>query len=292
MLMKFSSLFSVVFFYMKKGIKCCWGNLKAAPPVLLEAEGCVRLLEPGLYWCISALELLWQQLKPTAGSHVALSRVRQMKMGSFLYTNISITLRYKLSSTSLMLHWHFSFKKKTELPAMGWLCWLQVVLKCWILSAHLVNRYPPEAGRRFGDPSDADAVPQTSSLHCLGDRLFYLDVQCVFLFISPSPAMGDIHLAAVFSWGHIRTVYFGFYRNSASLSHCTFICSSDNSKDQQRCPWYRSDNLLSCGKEKNSLFFSFFFVHLYFMDFMNNQNHNIWQRIISPDVTRLFRMVT
>lgn len=99
-------------------------------------------LEPGLYWCISALELLWQQLKPTAGSHVALSRVRQMKVGSYLYTNISITLRYKLSSTSLMPHWHFSFKKKTELPAMGWLCWLQVVLKCWSLSASLGEHIP------------------------------------------------------------------------------------------------------------------------------------------------------
>lgn len=109
---------------------------------------------------------------------------------------------------------------------------------------------------------------------------------------SSSPAMGDIHLAALFSWGHIRTVYFGFYRNSASLSHCTFICSSDNSKDQQRCSWYRSDNLLVCGKEKTSICFSFFFVDLYFMDLMDNQNHNIWQRIISPDVTRLFRMVT
>lgn len=90
---------------------------------------------------------------------------------------------------------------------------------------------------------------------------------------SPSPAMGNIDLAALFSWGHIRTVYFGFYRNSASLSHCTFICSSDNSKDQQRCPWDAHDNLLSCGRKKTSLFslFSFFFVDLYFMDLMNNQ---------------------
>jgi len=54
---------------------------------------------------------------------------------------------------------------------------------------------------------------------------------------SPSPAMGDVHLAALFSWGDVRTVYFEFYRDSASLSHCAFICSSDRSKDQQRCPW-------------------------------------------------------
>uniref|UniRef100_A0A8B9T6E2 ADAM metallopeptidase domain 22 n=1 Tax=Anas platyrhynchos TaxID=8839 RepID=A0A8B9T6E2_ANAPL len=33
-----------------------------------------------------------------------------------------------------------------------------------------------------------------------------------------------------------RTVYFRFYRNSASLSPCTFICSSDKGKDQHRCP--------------------------------------------------------
>lgn len=73
----------------------------------------------------------------------------------------------------------------------------------------------------------------------------------------PSLAMGDIHLAALFSWGDIRTVSFEFYRNSASLSHCTFICSSDNLKDQQRCPSSQWEPPL-IWKGKKQSFFSFF----------------------------------
>lgn len=175
-----------------------------------------------------------------------------------------------------MLHWHFSFKQKTELPAMGIYC--ANCKLCWnawdcslgeqILTGVWEEIWWPK-WCRCTSPKKAPCTVWVTACFIL----VYNVCLCSF---SSSPALGDIHLAALFSWGHIRTVYFGFYRNSASLSHCTFICSSDNSKDQQRCSWYCSDNLLSCGKEKNSICFSFFFVDLYFMDLMDNQNHNIW----------------
>lgn len=115
--------------------------------------------------------------------------------------------------------------------------------------------------RSLGDPRDVDVVPRQAPHTVWVTACSILVFSMRLCSSSPSPAMGDIHLAALFSWGDIRTVYFGFYRNSALLSHCTFICSSDNLKDQQRCLWSQW-KLLSSGREKNS---DFFFVCLFFL---------------------------
>lgn len=113
--------------------------------------------------------------------------------------------------------------------------------------------------------SSRQAVRGPSSLWgCLANRYttwvagcVSLRITCVCVPFFASPAMGDFHLAAPFSWDDARTFYFKFYTNSAPLSRCTFICSSDNSKDQHRCPWSQREPPL-IWKGKSSLFFLFF----------------------------------
>lgn len=143
MLMRFSSLFSVLFFQEKRNGVLLREPASCSPSAawgrrLCEVQHRVSQgsLEPGLYWCVSALELLWQQLKPTAESHAALSRIRQMKMGSFLYTNISVTLIQVWCYTDISLSKRNSQPRAFTMPTASLAEMLKTVLLTWWTDTH------------------------------------------------------------------------------------------------------------------------------------------------------------
>lgn len=150
---------------------------------------------------------------------------------------------------------------------------LQACLTCvdipnmWNEQRVCLGQWTAPGRQRGGFPALGAASPNHTAwaAGCVSVYNVYL---CPFF---ASPAMGDFHLAAPFSWDDARTVYFKFCTNSAPLSRCTFICSSDNSEDQHRCPWPQWEPPL-IWKGKSSLFFSF----LLFLFFWSRRILQTW----------------